>query len=144
MRSHIRDSVRTGHAERIGHGVDVMQETNPQALLRELASKRILIEVALSSNDLILGIRGKAHPLTTYLKYGVPVAIATDDPGVARSSHTLEFVKAVEEQDLDYPTIKRMVRNSLEYAFADQATKRRLQADLEDALTAFERRTRNP
>lgn len=144
MRSHIRDSIRTGHARRIGHGVDVMQETNPQALLRELASRRILIEIALSSNDLILGISGKTHPLTTYLKYGVPVAIATDDPGVARSSHTQEFLKAVEEQDLDYATIKRMVRNSLEYAFADRQTKRRLQSELESAFAAFEQRQQNP
>ena len=34
-----------------------------------------------------------------------------------------------------------MVNNSLEYAFADEATKTRLKADLAGALTAFERRT---
>ena len=31
------------------------------------------------------------------LKYGVPVALVTDDAGVARSTMTLEFRKAVEE-----------------------------------------------
>lgn len=143
LRSHIRQSVNAGHARRIGHGVDVMQESNPPALLRELAARRVLIEVALSSNDLILGIKGPAHPLATYLRYGVPVAIATDDPGVARSSHTQEFLKAVEDQGLDYLTIKRLVRNSLEYAFAEQATKRRLRLELENAFAAFERRQQN-
>ncbi len=31
LRFHIRDSVEIAHAERIGHGVDVMNETNPEA-----------------------------------------------------------------------------------------------------------------
>lgn len=143
LRSHIRDSVRIGHARRIGHGVDVMQEQNPPALLRELASRHVLVEVALSSNDLILGISGKAHPLAAYLRYGVPVAITTDDPGVARSSHTQEFLRAVEDQGLDYPTIKKLVRNSIAYAFTDRTTKRRLQTQLEDDFTRFELRTLN-
>jgi adenosine deaminase len=142
LRFHIRESIRTGHARRIGHGGGVMYEDDPLGLLREMASKRVLVEVALSSNDLILGITGKRHPLAIYLKYGVPVALVTDDAGVARSSLTLEFRKAVEEQGLDYPTLKRMVRNSLDHAFTDDATKSRLRADLETAFRYFERRTR--
>lgn len=53
---HIRDSVLKGHAERIGHGVDIMHEDDPYGLLRELARRDVLIEICLSSNDLILGI----------------------------------------------------------------------------------------
>ncbi len=68
----------------------------------------------------------------------MPVALATDDYGVARSSHTLEWVKAVQEQALDYLTIKRMVRNSIEYAFVDQPTKARLKQALENAFHQFE------
>jgi hypothetical protein len=141
LRFHIRESVQTGHARRIGHGGGVMYEDDALGLLREMASRRVLVEVALSSNDLILGIRGKRHPLSMYLKYGVPVALVTDDAGVARSSLTLEFRKAVEEQGIDYRTLKRMVHNSLEHAFADDRTKTRLSSDLEKAFTAFEGRT---
>ena len=140
LRFHIRDSIRKGHALRIGHGVDVMQEDDPVSLLRELAAKKVLVEIALSSNDLILGVRGKAHPLGLYLRYGVPVALATDDLGVARSSHTQEWVKAVQEQGLEYPTVKRMIRDSIEYAFVDTPTKARLREDLEGAFRQFERR----
>ena len=82
LRFHIRESVRTGHASRIGHGAGVMYQDDPLALLREMASKRVLVEIALSSNDLILGVKGSRHPLRTYLKYGVPVALVTDDAGV--------------------------------------------------------------
>ena len=140
VRFHIRDSVRKGHALRIGHGVDVMEEDDPIALLRELAAKKILVEIALSSHDQILGVKGKQDPLGLYLQYGVPVALATDDLGVSRSSHTHEWVKAVQEQGLEYPTIKRMVRDSLEYAFLDKPTKDRLKQDLGRAFREFEQR----
>jgi hypothetical protein len=144
LRFHIRESIRRGHAQRIGHGVDVMQEDDPYGLLREMAARRVLVEIALSSNDLILGVSGAHHPLRTYLQYGVPVALATDDYGVARSSHTLEWVKAVQEQSLDYLTIKRMVRNSIEYAFVDQPTKARLKQALENAFRQFEQQEAAP
>ena len=68
-----------------------------------MAAKKVLVEIALSSNDLILGVKGSRHPLRTYLKYGVPVALVTDDAGVSRSTLTLEFRKAVEEQGARLP-----------------------------------------
>jgi adenosine deaminase len=138
LRFHIRESVRTGHASRIGHGAAAMQEDDPFGLIRELAAKKVLVEIALSSNDMILGVKGARHPLRTYLQYGVPVALVTDDYGVARSSHTLEWLKAIQEQGLDYLTVKRMVRNSLDYSFADAQTKARLKQSLENAFRQFE------
>ena len=140
LRFHMRESVRVGHALRIGHGAGVMYEDDPFELLKELATKRVLVEIALSSNDLILGIKGSRHPLRTYLKYGVPVALVTDDAGVSRSTMTLEYRKAVEEQGVDYRTLKQMARNSIDFSFADPATRTRLRADLDSAFRAFEGR----
>ena len=114
---HIRQSVMLGHAERIGHGIDIMHEDDPEELLREMARRNILVEICLTSNDVILGVRGKYHPLATYIEYGVPVALATDDEGVSRSEMTQEFMKAAEEQQLSYVQLKTMARNSLQYAF---------------------------
>jgi adenosine deaminase len=144
LRFHIRDSIRKGHADRIGHGAAAMSEDDPYGLMRELAAKKILVEINLTSNDMILGVRGDREPLRTFLQYGVPVAISTDDYGVARSSHTLEWLKAVQEHNLDYPTMKRMVRNSIDYAFADAATKARLTRDLESAFRQFEQQQAAP
>jgi hypothetical protein len=140
LRFHVRESVRIGHASRIGHGASVMYEDDAPALLREMASKKILVEIGLSSSDSILGIKGSRHPLRSYLKYGVPVALVTDDAGVSRSTLTLEYRRAVEEQGLDYRTLKRLARNSIAYSFADSVTKARLTADLETAFRAFEQR----
>jgi adenosine deaminase len=140
LRFHVRQSIQTGHASRIGHATSIMNEDHPFALLRELAAKPVLVEVALSSNEQILGGKGKQHPLALLLEHRVPVAIVTDDMGVSRSSHTQEFAKAVEEHGLDYVTLKRIARNSIEYAFADASAKAKLKADLEHAFNAFERR----
>jgi adenosine deaminase len=140
LRSHVRESIHKGHARRIGHATAAVLEDDPFGLLREMAEKKIVVEAAMSSADQILGVRGSRHPLRIFLEHGVPVTIATDDMGVSRSSLTDEFMKAVEDHDLDYATVKRMVRNSIEYAFADEATKARLKSDLERAFEAFERR----
>ena len=114
---HIRDSVLKGHAERIGHGVDIMHEDDPYGLLRELARRNVMIEICLTSNDVILGVTKAQHPLATYIRYGVPVALATDDEGVSRSEISREFLKAAEEQGLGYNQLKTMARTSLQYAF---------------------------
>jgi adenosine deaminase len=117
LTSHVRESVMTARAERIGHGVDIMHENEPYALLQEMARRNVMVEICLSSNDLILGISGSQHPLATYLQYGVPVALATDDEGVSRSEMSREFLKAAQEQGLGYIQLKMLARNSLQYAF---------------------------
>jgi adenosine deaminase len=117
LRSHIRQTIEMGHAERIGHGVDIMHEDDPIGLMQLMAERNIMIEICLTSNDMILGLKGAAHPLRTYMKHGVPVALATDDEGVARSDITHEYLKGVQEQGLTYTELKTMARTSLEHAF---------------------------
>lgn len=114
---HIRDSVVKGHAERIGHGVDILYEDQPHDLLKDLVRRDVMIEICLTSNDTILGVRKEQHPLATYLQYDVPVALATDDEGVARSEITMEYLKAAQEHGLGYLQLKKMARTSLQYAF---------------------------
>jgi adenosine deaminase len=122
LRNHIRDSVMRAGAERIGHGVDVALETDAIELLRTMAARKVAVEICLTSNDLILGITGRHHPLRLYLQHGVPVVFATDDPGVSRGDLTTEFQRAVEEHGLDYRALKRAARNSLQYSFLEGAS----------------------
>jgi len=117
LRFHIRESIEIGHAERIGHGVDIMYEQDPHELLEEMARLGIMVEINLTSNYMVLGVRGRQHPLADYLKAGVPVALSTDDEGVERSEITREYQRAVEDQGLDYPCLKKMVRTGMEHAF---------------------------
>ncbi len=119
---HIRRAVEVGHAERIGHGIDVLSETDPEGLLDTMRDRNVLVEVCLSSNDQILEVRGADHPLARYLAHGVPVALATDDQGVSRSSLAGEYARAVRDQRLNYRQLKAMARNSLEHAFLPGAS----------------------
>jgi adenosine deaminase len=119
---HIRLAVEQAHAERIGHGVDIMYENEPHALMKEMAAKHVMIEISLTSNDVILGVSGKDHPFPLYRMFGVPVALTSDDEGVSRIDITHEYVRAVQTYDLRYADLKRMVRTSLEHSFLSGAS----------------------
>ncbi|AXI80046.1 adenosine deaminase family protein [Peterkaempfera bronchialis] len=117
LRFHIREAVLVGHAERIGHGVDLRHEDDPQGLLRLMARRHVLVEVPLTSNAQILNVSGPEHPFQLYRQYGVPVALATDDPGVERIDISHEYQRAALTYRLDYHALKDLARASLEYAF---------------------------
>jgi len=93
-----------------GVGADLVNGAN-------IAARNVLVEINLTSNDLILHVSGENHPLPVYLKYGVPVALSTDDEGVSRSDMTHEYLRAEEDFALPYTTLKRMTRMSLEHSF---------------------------
>ncbi len=114
---HIRSAVEQGHAERIGHGVDVMYEDRPWELMKEMADRHVMVEINLTSNDAILNIRGNEHPFMLYRKAGVPVALSTDDEGVSRIDLTHEYVRAADTYPLTYHDFKLMVRTSVEHSF---------------------------
>jgi adenosine deaminase len=122
MRNHVRDSVMIAKAERIGHGVDIARETGAIALLRHMSERGVAVEVCLTSNDVILGVTGRDHPLNLYLRSGVPVVLATDDAGVSRGDMTTEWQRAVEEHGLTYEDLKWLARNSIEYSFLEGAS----------------------
>jgi adenosine deaminase len=117
LKFHIREAVELGHAERIGHGADLMYERDAYQLLHEMAAKHIMVEINLTSNDLILGISGKDHPLPVYRAAHVPVALSTDDEGVSRIDLTHEYQRAVTDFGLGYDDLKSMARTSLEHSF---------------------------
>jgi len=118
LRFHIREAVEVAGARRIGHGVDVRYETDAAGLLREMAAKKVMVEINLTSNDVILGVVGGDHPFQAYRAAGVPLALSTDDEGVSRIDLTHEFERAVRSYPLSYADLKTLVRNSLDYSFA--------------------------
>ena len=117
LRFHIRQAVEIGQAQRIGHGVDIFYEDDPLQLMEVLQERGVLVEICLTSNDVILGVRGKDHPLPDYLRKGIPVTLASDDEGVSRIDLSNEYLRATLTYDLGYSELKRLARNSLEYSF---------------------------
>lgn len=117
LQFHIRDAVETAHATRIGHGVDITYEKNSEELIHEMAQKHIMVEINLISNDEILDVKGKQHPITIYMNHAVPVALSTDDEGVLRTKLTDQYQRAARDYQLSYHQLKNLVRNSLYYSF---------------------------
>ena len=97
--------------------MDLLHEKNYQELLNDMSKKGILVEINLSSNDMILNALERNYPLQTYLKYHVPLALSTDDEGISRANLTQQYVLAVNKFNMDYPTLKTFARNSLAYSF---------------------------
>lgn len=119
LRFHIRQAVEVAEAERIGHGVDVLYEDNPFELMEEMRQRGVLVEICLTSNEVILNVQGEEHPFQQYWLAGVPVTLASDDEGISRIDLSHEYLLAAQRYDLGYKDLKRLARNSLEYSFLE-------------------------
>lgn len=122
LRFHIRQAVEIAQANRIGHGVDIPYEDHFMQLLQKMAKKHIVVEINLSSNAVILNIEGQQHPIVLYMQQQVPVVLSTDDEGVLRTNLTEQFKLAVLNYHFSYLTLKKFVRNSINYSFLSGAS----------------------
>jgi adenosine deaminase len=136
---HIRDAVTIAGARRIGHGVSLAFEKRMDELLAEMRRRQVAVEINLTSNDVILGVRGKSHPLPTYMKAGVPVVLSTDDAGISRIDLTNEYVRAAREYGLRYRDLKAIARNALLHAFLSEREKQDELARFDELIIGFER-----
>jgi adenosine deaminase/adenosine deaminase CECR1 len=140
LRNHIQEAIDIAGAQRIGHGLDIAYESAADQLLKKMKQQKIAVEINLSSNALIAGVEGSAHPVTVYMQQGVPIVISTDDEGVSRSSISYEYLLFISRYQPSYATLKQTVYNSIRYSFltpTDQATQTRL---LNDRFIVFEKK----
>ncbi len=138
LRFHIDQAINVAGANRIGHGLDLAHETNAPAILKTMRERDVPVEISLTSNAFISGIKDGNHPLTIYRQYKVPYVIATDDAGVTRHTLAQEYVLFASRYKPAYKEVKQAAYNSLRYAFLPAADKARLSKDLDARFTAFE------
>ncbi|GAX15340.1 adenosine deaminase [Fistulifera solaris] len=127
------------HPDRLGHALFV-----PNTFWSS-QERRIPVETCPTSNvmtlELAQHVRGhlmeglQQHPqLREWLDTQYPLAIGTDDPGVFDTNPTKELWLLCRAFDLNVSIICRLVEQSMEYAFCDEATKRRLQEDIHEEM----------
>jgi adenosine deaminase len=88
----IRDSIEILGAERIGHGV---QAVNDKSIMSLLIQQNILLEICPYSNYLTQAFKTyEEHPLRKLMQYGVQVSINSDDPGMFASTLTDDYLIA--------------------------------------------------
>ncbi|MCB9251048.1 MAG: adenosine deaminase [Flavobacteriales bacterium] len=141
---HITDAINIGSAKRIGHGVDVAHETNRFELLNQMSEQNIAVEINLSSNEFILGVKGSDHPIGLYSNFGVPIVLSSDDAGVLRTNLTHQYVLlASRYPQFSYDDIKEINLNGIRYSFLEDDSKKRLLQELESEIREFEIRILN-
>lgn len=140
LRFHIRAAVNTAAAQRIGHGVDLRWERHPNALMRTMVKDGTCVEINLTSNRQILGVKGKKHPIRDYWDNGVRIVLSTDDEGVSRTDLTHQYQQAVDDHGFDYVDLKTIAKNALRCSFLPKAEKQKALREQRTMFKVFEAR----
>jgi adenosine deaminase/adenosine deaminase CECR1 len=138
LKFHIEEAVDVAGAQRIGHGMDIVHERGAPALMKKMRERNVPVEVNLTSNEFILGVKGEAHPVTVYRKYGVPFVLSTDDAGVSRNNLSNEYVLFASRYKTSYAEVKKLSYDSIRYSFLADGDKQRLLKQLDERFNKFE------
>ncbi len=106
-------------------------------LLKQIKETAV-VEINLTSNEFILGVKGREHPYLIYSAYDVPIVISTDDSGVSRNNLSGEYVLLATRYKPAYETIKKYVYNSITYSFLSEGDKSGLIESIDSRFERFE------
>ncbi|HIE24661.1 MAG TPA: adenosine deaminase [Anaerolineales bacterium] len=128
----VREAIEVLGADRIGHGVRIIEDENVIALAKERGT---VFEVCPTSNHqsgVVTSLR--KHPLAKMIKAGLITTINTDDPSISRISLSGEFQMANEKLGLSVPELKIQTMNAINAAFLLDAEKERLVKEFKKGL----------
>ncbi|XP_059048949.1 adenosine deaminase 2-like [Achroia grisella] len=121
------DAVLLG-TKRIGHAFALIKHPT---LLKSIKDNDIALEVNVISNvvlSLIQDVRN--HPLASYLAFGLPVVLSSDDPGAWDAdplSHDFYIAfSGVASRHADLRMLKQLAINSIKYSALDEKGKTKL------------------
>lgn len=133
----VREAILELGAERIGHGVRILEDPAVVALARE---RGVTLEVCPTSN-VLSGVFPAltAHPLARLVEQGLRVSLNTDDPSIQDTCLSAEYQLAVAELGLTPAALGGCIRAAARAAFLPQleaaALEQRLCQRLDLALT---------
>ncbi|WP_275294819.1 adenosine deaminase [Amycolatopsis sp. La24] len=132
----IREAIEIGGAERIGHGIRIVEDPE---LTAQVAESGIALEVCPSSS-VTLGLVPTLprHPLPRLIEAGLRVTLNTDVPDVTGTTITDEFTRAREVFGYDDATLAQLVHNGVEASFAPEETKALLRKEIDGWLRSAE------
>ena len=113
--------------DRVGHGVRAVEDP---ALVDHLVARQVPLEVCPTSN-IRTGVVGswETHPVIELIERGARVTINSDDPTYFECSLAGDLRQVAALTDLD---VERHTRYAIDASFADEATRRRLSAEVAD------------
>lgn len=130
--ANVREAIENLGAERIGHGVRVMEDERVIELAREHGA---VFEVCVTSNFQSGVVKSLAeHPLPRMLAAGLNVTINTDDPSVSRITLSREYQDVCEELKVPMDAVKRSILLAAQSAFIKDDEKKNLVDSLKQEL----------
>lgn len=117
----ILDAILYLNAERIGHGVRVLDDPNAIALARD---REMPFEVCVTSNyqsGVIPSLT--VHPLPRMLSLGLNITVNTDDPSISQITLSNEYRLVCEELGLPLPMLRERVLAAARAAFLPEDEK---------------------
>ncbi|MDR5591133.1 adenosine deaminase [Christiangramia sp. SM2212] len=138
---HIKEAIDIAKPKRIGHGLDIIYDSDFTNTIKKLSNSNTAIEINLTSNEFILNVVDDLHPIEVYHNYKIPMVICTDDEGVLRSSITEQYVLLRHRYELSYMDIKELVYNSIKYSLIEEEDiKQKLLDKLDRDFDEFEKK----
>lgn len=122
-------------AERIGHGVRVMEDTEVVAMARE---KGTTFEVCVTSNyqsGVVVSLDN--HPLQKMIRAGLNTTINTDDPGISQISLSDEYALVCEQTGFSMTTLQDRVSAAAQASFLPDKERGNLAASLDREFRDF-------
>jgi adenosine deaminase len=130
----IREAIHVGHAERLGHGIRVLDDP---ALVDELRERALPLEVCPSSNVALGFVPAfNAHPLPRLRDAGLAVTVNTDIPVVIGTSTAAEYTRVRDAFGYDDAVLADLARAAIDASFAPTAAKKRMTERTDDWLAA--------
>lgn len=121
----VRQAVEGLGAERIGHGVRVLEDP---AVVDLLAERDVPLEVCPTSNVQTSTVPGyREHPLPRLLERGLRVTLNTDDPSISGIDLPHEYRVARERLGLGDAALATLQENGFRAAFLDDEERRALE-----------------
>jgi aminodeoxyfutalosine deaminase len=135
----VRDAVELLGAERIGHGI---QALNDASVVGVLAERRIALEICPTSNRLTgVALAERPHPYLDFDRSGCLVTIDADDPALFGTSIEREYSEV--EQVAGSAALARYVANAIEASFARPEEKKRMAEQLAAATAELQPQARS-
>ncbi|MFP4344063.1 MAG: adenosine deaminase [Anaerolineales bacterium] len=128
----VREAIELLHAQRIGHGIQCVENSNVVRLIYE---RSIALEVCPTSNFQTGVVPGLSlHPLLDLFSLRLPVTINTDDPSVSDTTLTDEYIIAIRVIGLSPQMICQALENAVDAAFIPEEERGALQQEFETAI----------
>jgi adenosine deaminase len=129
----VREAIENFEAQRIGHGVRILEDDFATALARE---HKTGFEVCVTSNYQTGVVKSlPAHPVSKMIAAGLNVTFNTDDPSISNITLSNEYRVACEELKINRDVVKQRILAAANVAFLPESERKKLADSLQKDLS---------